>query len=200
MFSKIAEIIQDIKSGKPVIITDDESRENEGDIIIPAQFITAEIVNFLIQEAKGLICVAISQKVADQFALSLHPRRNVKASETAFTYSIDLKEGITTGISAKDRADTILKLSDVSGSSDDFKVPGHVFPVIAKDGGIFERRGHTEAAIDIAKLADLTHAMVMCEIIKQDGFMARRDDISKFSKEHNLKVSSIEELGKYMRR
>ncbi len=199
MFDPIEDIIEEAKLGKPFIITDDEDRENEGDIIIPAQFITVEIINLMIMFARGLICVSIDQKLADKFDLKLHPRRNVDELETAFAYSIDSKEGVSTGMSATDKVHTIQKLTSENSTIDDFKVPGHIFPVIAREKGVLERRGHTEAAIDIAKLAKLKPAMVICEIINDDGTMARRNDLLEFSKKHGMKISSVEKLVQYIK-
>lgn len=194
MFNSIADIIEEAKLGKPFVIIDDEDRENEGDVIIPAQFITAEIINFMTMFARGLICVAIDQTTANKFDLKLHPRRNVDEFETAFTYSIDAKDDGSTGMSASDKANTISKLVNQNSTIDDFKVPGHVFPVLARPKGVLERRGHTEAAVDIAKLANLVPVMVICEIINDDGSMARRDDLLRFAKDHGMKISSVEKL------
>ena len=199
MFDPIEDIIEEAKLGKPFIITDDEDRENEGDIIIPAQFITVEIINLMIMFARGLICVSIDQNIADKFDLKLHPRRNVDEFETAFSYSIDSKEGVSTGMSAIDKVHTIQQLINENSTIDDFKVPGHIFPVIAREKGVLERRGHTEAAIDIAKLAKLKPAMVICEIINDDGTMARRNDLLEFSKKHGMKISSVEKLVQYIK-
>jgi 3,4-dihydroxy 2-butanone 4-phosphate synthase/GTP cyclohydrolase II len=194
MFNSIEEVIEEAKLGRPFVIIDDENRENEGDVIIPAQFINEDIIKLMIMFARGLICVAIDQKTADKFDLKLHPRRNVDASETAFAYSIDAKDGGSTGMSSADKVNTISKLINPYSTIDDFKVPGHVFPVVAKAKGVLERRGHTEAAVDIAKLANLQPVMVICEIINDDGTMARRDDLLKFAKTHNMKISSVEKL------
>lgn len=194
MFNSIVDIIEEAKLGKPFVIIDDEDRENEGDVIIPAQFISAEIINFMTMFARGLICVAIDQAIANKFDLKLHPRRNVDEFETAFTYSIDAKDDGSTGMSASDKANTISKLVNQNSTIGDFKVPGHVFPVLARPKGVLERRGHTEAAVDIAKLANLVPVMVICEIINDDGSMARRDDLLRFAKDHGMKISSVEKL------
>jgi len=199
MFDPIEDIIEEAKLGRPFIITDDEDRENEGDIIIHAQYITVEIINLMIMFARGLICVSIDQNTADKYDLKLHPRRNVDEFETAFAYSIDSKEGVSTGMSAIDKVHTIQRLISENSTIDDFKVPGHIFPVIAREKGVLERRGHTEAAIDIAKLAKLKPAMVICEIINDDGTMARRNDLLKFSKKHGMKISSVEKLVQYIK-
>ena len=197
MLNSIEEIIEDAKLGKPFIIADDESREN--DIIVPAQFINVEIIRLMMIHARGLICVAIDQFIADKFDLKLHPRRNINDFETAFTYSIDSKNGISTGMSATDKVNTISKLVDPNSTINDFKVPGHVYPVIAKKNGVLERRGHTEAAIDISKLANLKSAMVICEIINDDGTMARKGDLLEFANVHSMKISSVEKLVHYIK-
>ncbi|WHA04357.1 3,4-dihydroxy-2-butanone-4-phosphate synthase [Candidatus Bandiella numerosa] len=199
MFDPIEDIIEEAKLGRPFIITDDEDRENEGDIIIPAQYITTEVINLMIMFARGLICVAIDQKIANKFDLKLHPRRNIDEFETAFTYSIDSRQGVSTGMSAIDKVHTIQKLVNENSTIADFKVPGHIFPVVARERGVLERRGHTEAAVDIAKLAKLKPAMVICEIINDDGTMARRNDLIKFSKKHGMKISSVEKLVQYIK-
>jgi 3,4-dihydroxy-2-butanone 4-phosphate synthase len=200
MINSIEEIIDDAKMGRPFIIVDDEDRENEGDIIVPAEFITADIINFMMTSARGLICVAIDQSTADKFQLKLHPRRNVEESETAFAYSIDAKIGCSTGMSASDKVQTISMLTKDSSSVDDFKVPGHIFPVVAKKMGVLERGGHTEAAVDIAKLANIKPIMVICELVNDDGNMSRRDDIKKFAEKNNLKISSVENLVSFIKR
>ncbi|MDA0939186.1 MAG: 3,4-dihydroxy-2-butanone-4-phosphate synthase [Proteobacteria bacterium] len=199
MFDPIEDIIQEAKLGRPFIITDDEDRENEGDIIIPAQYITTEIINLMIMFARGLICVAIDQNMANKFSLKLHPRRNIDEFETAFAYSIDSRQGVSTGMSAVDKVHTIQKLVDENSTISDFKVPGHIFPVVAREKGVLERRGHTEAAVDIAKLAKLKPVMVICEIINDDGTMARRNDLIAFSKKHGMKISSVEKLVQYIK-
>lgn len=199
MFDTIEDIIREAKLGRPFIITDDEDRENEGDIIVPAQYINSKIINLMTNYARGLICVAINQNLADKFDLKLLPRRNVDILETAFAYSIDMKKGNSTGMSAMDKVNTIQGLTNNDYTANDFKVPGHIFPIIARDKGVLERRGHTEAAIDIAKISGLKPAMVICEIINEDGTMARKDDLLIFSKEHNMKISSVEKLVKYIK-
>ena len=199
MFHSIEGIIEEAKSGHPFIITDDEDRENEGDIMIPAQYITVEIINFMTMFARGLICVAIDQNIAKKLDLKLQYRRNVNELDTAFAYSIDSIAGVSTGISAVDKAHTIKRLSDEDATVSDFKVPGHVFPIIARNNGLFERRGHTEAAIEIAKLANLKSAMVICEIMNNDGTMARRNDLMDFSQKHNIKISSVTKIVQYIK-
>ncbi len=199
MFNPIEEIIEDAKLGKPFIIADDENRENEGDIIAPAQFINIEIIKLMMISARGLICVAIDQSIANKFDLKLHPRRNIDDFDTAFTYSIDSKKGVSTGMSATDKVNTISKLVDPNSIINDFKVPGHIYPVIAKEKGVLERRGHTEAAIDISRLANLKPAMVICEIINNDGTMARKDDLLEFANTHGMKISVVKKLVQYIK-
>jgi len=196
-FDTIESIVNEAREGRAFIIVDDEDRENEGDIIIPAACITPELINIM-KNAGGLVCVAIDHKIHQKFDLKLHPRRNIEKSETAFTYSIDATSGIQTGISSKDRAHTIKKLSDPKSNSEHFKSPGHVFPVLAHKNGLKERQGHTEASIEIAKLADLPGVMVMCEIINEDGTMARGVDLHKFAKLNKMKISSVELLCKHL--
>lgn len=198
MFNSIKDIINEAKLGKPFIMTDDENRENEGDIFIPAQFISEDIIKFMMLSARGLICVAIDDNIANKFDLKLHPRRNIDHHETAFTYSIDSKKGGSTGISAADKVNTIKRLTSEKSTIEDFKVPGHIFPILAKKNGVLERRGHTEAAIDIAKLAKLKLCVVICEIINKDGTMAKINDLIKFSKKYNMKISSVEMLVQYI--
>ena len=200
MLDSIEEIIENARLGKPFIIADDENRENEGDIIASAQFINIETIKLMMIYARGLICVAIDQSVADRFDLKLHPRRNIHDFETAFTYSIDAKDGISTGISAMDKVHTISKLVNRNSTIDDFKIPGHIYPVIARKKGVLERRGHTEAAIDIARLANLKPVMVICEIVNDDGTMARKDNLLEFAKAHNIRISSVERLVQYIKK
>ncbi|WP_297425158.1 bifunctional 3,4-dihydroxy-2-butanone-4-phosphate synthase/GTP cyclohydrolase II [Clostridium sp.] len=194
-FNSIEEGIKDIKEGKMVIIVDDESRENEGDLVIPAELATGENINFMIKYAKGLVCAPVEEEIAVKLGLNPMVERNTDNHETAFTVSIDHID-TTTGISAFERAYTINKLV-TSNEKEDFRRPGHVFPLVAKNGGVLERRGHTEASIDLAKLAGFKGAAAICEIINDDGTMARRDDLIKFAKEHNLKILTIEDLIQY---
>jgi 3,4-dihydroxy 2-butanone 4-phosphate synthase/GTP cyclohydrolase II len=194
-FNSIEEGLKDIKEGKLVIIVDDEGRENEGDLVIPAEMATGENINFMIKYARGLVCAPIEEEIAVKLGLNPMVERNTDNHETAFTVAIDHKD-TTTGISAFERADTINKLV-TSNEKDDFRRPGHVFPLVAKNGGVLERRGHTEASVDLAKLAGFKGAAAICEIINDDGTMARRDDLIKFAKEHNLKIITIEDLVKY---
>ena len=188
------EIIQDIKDGKMVIILDDESRENEGDLVCAAELITPEIINFMASKGKGLICLPMSQDLCKKFGLKMMTNNNRAANKTAFTVSIEAAEGITTGISAADRAHTIKTAVNKNSRSDDIVQPGHVFPLKAMKGGVLSRAGHTEAACDLSKLAGLQPAGVICEIMNEDGTMARRDDLIKFGKENNIKVGTIADL------
>lgn len=198
IFNSIEEGIKDVKEGKMVIIVDDEGRENEGDLVIPAEMATGENINFMIKYARGLVCAPIEEEIAIKLGLNPMVQRNTDNHETAFTIAIDYKE-TTTGISPLERADTINKLVS-SNKEEDFRRPGHVFPLIGKGGGVLERKGHTEAAIDLAKLAGFKGAAAICEIINDDGTMARRDDLFKFAKEHNLKILTIEDLVKYRKK
>lgn len=194
-FNSIEEGLKDIKDGKLVIIVDDEGRENEGDLVIPAEMATGENINFMIKYARGLVCAPVEEEIAVRLGLNPMVERNTDNHETAFTVSIDHKD-TTTGISAFERAHTINELVTAK-ERDDFRRPGHVFPLVAKNGGVLERRGHTEASVDLAKLAGFKGAAAICEIINDDGTMARRDDLIKFAKEHNLKIITIEDLVKY---
>ena len=191
------EIIQDIKDGKMVIILDDESRENEGDLVCAAELITPEIINFMASKGKGLICLPMSQNLCKKFGLKMMTNNNRAANKTAFTVSIEAAEGITTGISAADRAHTIKTAVNKNSRSDDIVQPGHVFPLKAMKGGVLSRAGHTEAACDLSKLAGLQPAGVICEIMNEDGTMARRDDLIKFGKENSIKVGTIADLIDY---
>ncbi len=195
----IEEIIEDARNGKMFILVDDENRENEGDLIIPAQFATPDAINFMAKEGRGLICLAMEGKIADRLGLHLVGNRD-NGFSTAFTISIEAKKGVTTGISAADRAKTVQVAIDPETGAQDLSSPGHVFPLRAKDGGVLVRAGHTEAAVDIAKLAGLRPAGVICEIMKDDGTMARLPDLISFSQLHNLKIGTIADLIAYRRR
>ena len=193
----IKDIIEDVKNGKMVIILDDESRENEGDLVCAADLITPEIVNFMASKGKGLICLSMSANLCSKYDLQMMTNNNKAANRTAFTVSIEAAEGITTGISAADRAHTIKTAVDNKSVASDIVQPGHIFPLKAMDGGVLSRAGHTEAACDLAKLAGLQSAGVICEIMNEDGTMARRDDLIKFGKEHEIKVGTIADLIDY---
>ncbi len=193
------DIIVDVRAGKPVIIVDDENRENEGDLIIAAEKATPENINFMAKEGRGLICLPMEQAMIDRLGLELMGRGN-NVNRTAFTVSIEAREGITTGISAADRARTIQTAIDPQSGPGDISTPGHVFPLLAKEGGVLVRAGHTEAAVDLARLAGFSGAGVICEIMNDDGTMARLPDLIKFSGKHKLKVGSIADLIAYRRR
>jgi 3,4-dihydroxy 2-butanone 4-phosphate synthase/GTP cyclohydrolase II len=193
----ITDIIKDIKNGKMVIILDDESRENEGDLVCAADLVTPEIINFMASRGKGLICLPMNDDLITKYDLQMMTKNNKAANRTAFTVSIEAAEGITTGISAADRAHTIKTAVNKNSQASDIVQPGHIFPLKAMDGGVLSRAGHTEAACDLAKLAGLQSAGVICEIMNDDGTMARRDDLIKFGEEHNIKVGTIADLIDY---
>jgi len=194
VLNTVNEAISAIKKGQMVIIVDDENRENEGDLVMAAEKITPDAVNFMITYGKGLLCVPLSGDILDHFGLKGMVSRNTESMQTAFTVSVDAKDKITTGISAKDRAITIKLLASDSASAKDFVSPGHIFPLRSKKGGVLERAGHTEAAVDLSVLAGLKPAGVICEIIKEDGEMARLPELLKFAKKHQLKIISIKDL------
>ncbi len=200
LFSKIEDIIKDAKKGKMFILVDDEKRENEGDLVVPAQNINSEKINFMAKYGRGLICLALTGKRIEELNLPLMPQHNAARRKTAFTISIEAKRGISTGISAKDRAKTIKVAINKKTNSKDISTPGHIFPLRAQDGGVLVRAGHTEAAIDIAELSNLNPSGVICEIMNDDGTMARRDDLFKFSKEHKLRIATISDLISYRRK
>jgi 3,4-dihydroxy 2-butanone 4-phosphate synthase/GTP cyclohydrolase II len=191
------EIINEARNGRMFILVDDESRENEGDLIIPAQMATPDAVNFMARYGRGLICLAITKERADQLGLEPMTRTNRSRNETAFTVSIEAKEGISTGISAADRARTIAVAIDASNGADAIVSPGHVFPLVAKPGGVLVRAGHTEAAVDVARLAGLNPSGVICEVMREDGSMARLDDLMDFARAHGLKIGTIRDLIAY---
>ena len=193
----ITDIIKDIKNGKMVIILDDESRENEGDLVCAADLVTPEIINFMASRGKGLICLPMNDDLITKYDLQMMTKNNKAANRTAFTVSIEAAEGISTGISAADRAHTIKTAVNKNSQTSDIVQPGHIFPLKAMDGGVLSRAGHTEAACDLAKLAGLQSAGVICEIMNDDGTMARRDDLIKFGEEHNIKVGTIADLIDY---
>lgn len=198
MFHTIEEAIEDIKKGKQIIIMDNEDRENEGDLYIPAEKITGEAINFMAMYARGLICMPINSELAEKLQVQPMVEKNTDNHETAFTVAIDHVE-TTTGISAYERALTIAKFMEEDAKPEDFRRPGHIFPLVARRGGVLVRNGHTEAAVDLAKLAGMKPAGVICEIMNDDGTMARRDELFKFSKKHGLKIITIEALEKYLR-
>lgn len=194
MISSIEDAVIDIKNGKIVIVIDDEERENEGDLVMSGDLATPEAISFMAKYGRGLICTPVSKEIASR--LNLYPMvlENTESKNTNFTISIDLKKGITTGISASDRAKTIIALTDENLQESDFARPGHIFPIIAKDGGVLIRAGHTEASIDLMKLAGLNEVGVICEIMLDSGEMARLPDLKIFAKEHNLKIITIKDL------
>lgn len=195
--STIEEALEEIRQGRMIIVVDDEDRENEGDLVLAAEKVTPEAINFMAKYGRGLICLAITQEIAERLQLPLQPRRGIDPFGTAFTVSIDAKHGITTGISAYDRAHTIKLVIDEKSTPQDFITPGHVFPIIARKGGVLVRAGHTEAAVDLARLAGLKPAGVICEIMKDDGTMARLPDLEKFAEEFGLKIITIKDLIAY---
>ena len=195
----IEDAIEDIKNGKMLIVVDDEDRENEGDLLMAAEKVNTKDVNFMIKEARGLVCVPMTNDRIEELELPQMVSKNTDNHNTAFTVSVDHNE-TTTGISAEERALTIKKLVDDESKATDFKRPGHIFPLKAKNGGVLRRAGHTEAAVDLAKLAGLKEAGVICEIIKENGQMARLPELKKFAKEHDLKLISIADLIKYRKK
>jgi 3,4-dihydroxy 2-butanone 4-phosphate synthase/GTP cyclohydrolase II len=194
--NRVLKAIEDIKKGKMVIMMDDEDRENEGDLIYASTFSTPEHVNFMATHGKGLICVALTKDTAVRLDLTPMVENNDSSYETAFTVSVDDKNA-KTGISAHERDDTIKILASTISSKDDLVRPGHIFPLIAKDGGVLERTGHTEGSVDLCKLAGISPSAVICEIMKDDGTMARADDLSIFAKEHDLHIVYISDLVEY---
>ncbi|MDD3154707.1 MAG: bifunctional 3,4-dihydroxy-2-butanone-4-phosphate synthase/GTP cyclohydrolase II [Victivallaceae bacterium] len=198
-FDPIEEIIAEIRAGHMVIITDDEKRENEGDLIVSASLATPEDITFMAHHACGLVCVPLAQEIADNLGLESHAS-TLDTFRTAFTQSVDVRKGTTTGISAFDRTKTVQALIDPESRIHDFVTPGHVFPLIARPGGVLRRAGHTEAAVDLARLAGLAPAGVICEIMKEDGTMARLEDLDAFRRQYKLKWGSVADLIAYRRR
>jgi 3,4-dihydroxy 2-butanone 4-phosphate synthase / GTP cyclohydrolase II len=199
-FATIEEAIEDIRRGRMVVVCDDENRENEGDLTMAAQFATPEAVNFMAKEARGLICLALTPERCDELELDLMAAKNESPFQTAFTISVEAREGVTTGISAADRARTIQVAIDPGSQPDDLVQPGHVFPLKAKQGGVLERAGQTEAAVDLARLAGLIPAGVICEVMNEDGTMARVDDLVPYCERHELKMITVADLIAYRRR
>ncbi len=199
-FATIEQAIEDIREGKMVVVCDDENRENEGDLTMAAQFVTPEAVNFMAKEGRGLICLALTPERCDELGLDLMAAKNESAFETAFTVSIEARSGVSTGISAADRARTIQVAIDPSSSPRELVQPGHVFPLKAKSGGVLERVGQTEAAVDLARLAGLNPSGVICEIMNDDGTMARVPDLVQFCARHGLKMITVADLVAYRRR
>ncbi len=200
MLSSIEDVIEEARNGRIFVLVDDEERENEGDLVIPAQMATPEAINFMARYGRGLICLALMRERVEQLDLPLMAKHNESRHETAFTLSIEARDGVTTGISAPDRAHTIAVAIDPSKGKSDIVTPGHVFPLVARDGGVLARTGHTEAAVDLARLAGMIPAGVICEIMNDDGTMARRDDLIAFAQRHGLKIATIADLIAYRRR
>ncbi len=198
--SPIEEIIEDARNGRMFILVDHEDRENEGDLVIPAQMATPNAINFMATHGRGLICLALPGERIDALGLPLMSPKNSSRHETAFTLSIEAREGVTTGISAHDRARTVAVAIDTTKGAADIATPGHVFPLRARDGGVLVRAGHTEAAVDIARLAGLNPSGVICEIMNDDGSMARLPDLISFAQRHGLKIGTISDLIAYRRR
>ena len=193
----IEEIVNEARNGRMYVLVDNEDRENEGDLIIPAQMATPDAINFMAKFGRGLICLSLTKNRIDQLQLNSMDRRNPGKLDTAFTVSIESTKDVTTGISAADRAKTIQVAIDKNSSSSDIRTPGHVFPLRARDGGVLVRAGHTEAAVDISRIAGLNPSAVICEIMNEDGTMARLEDLIPFCKKHNLKIGSIADLIRY---
>lgn len=198
--SSVEEIIEDARNGRMFILVDHEDRENEGDLVIPAQWATPDAVNFMALYGRGLICLAMTSQRIEDLGLQLMSTNNSSRHETAFTISIEAREGVTTGISAADRARTIQVAIDASKGAQDIATPGHVFPLRSRDGGVLVRAGHTEAAVDVSRLAGLNPAGVICEIMNEDGTMARLPELVAFSQRHGLKIGTISDLISYRRR
>lgn len=196
----VESVIADIRAGRMVIVTDDEDRENEGDLICAAEKITQEMVTFMVREGGGMLCVPVSLQIAETLGLQSMVPENREAFRTDFTVTVDAAEGISTGISAADRARTIRLLADPKSKNEDFVQPGHINPLVAKPGGVLRRAGHTEAAVDLCRLAGLREAGVLIEIMNPDGTMARLPDLKKFARKHDLKICSISDLIEYRRR
>lgn len=198
--SSIEEVIEDARNGKMFILVDDEERENEGDLIIPAQMATPKAINFMATHGRGLICLTLTQKRVDDLKLPLMAQQNGTRHGTAFTVSIEAKEGVSTGISAPDRAHTIATAIDPTKGAGDIVSPGHIFPLAARDGGVLVRAGHTEASVDIARLSGLNPSSVICEILSEDGTMARMPELCEFATKHDLRIATIADLIAYRRR
>jgi 3,4-dihydroxy 2-butanone 4-phosphate synthase/GTP cyclohydrolase II len=198
--SSIDELIEEARNGRPFILVDDEDRENEGDLVIPAQFATPDVINFMARYCRGLICLALTRPRVEQLGLALMSRDNGSRHQTAFTVSIEARHGITTGISAHDRAHTVAVAINPENGREQIVSPGHIFPLVAREGGTLVRAGHTEAAVDIARLAGVTPAGVICEIMNDDGTMARLPELVAFAQHHHLKVGTIADLIAYRRR
>ena len=198
--STIPELISDIQNKKLIILVDNENRENEGDLVFPAQFVTPEIINFMSLHARGLICASLNKECAQRMDLHQMVLNNSSPQKTAFTVSVEAASGITTGISAADRARTIQVLANPSSQPQDLVRPGHIFPIQAQDGGVLKRAGHTEASVELCQLAGLRPVAVICEIMNLDGTMSRLHQLETFSKKHHIKIGSIEDLIHYKKK
>ncbi|MGN7618920.1 MAG: 3,4-dihydroxy-2-butanone-4-phosphate synthase [Ehrlichia sp.] len=197
--SPIEHIVEDAKQGKLCILVDDEQRENEGDLIVLAEKVTSDAINFMITHGSGIVCLSITEDLMYRLGLEFMPKRHVNDNSASFATSIDARYGITTGVSACDRASTILAVVDRNVQKDDFVTPGHIFPIVSKKGGVLERSGHTEASIEVAKIAGLAPVAVVCELMNPDGTMSRLPDIIKFSQHHGIKVTTIDRLIQYVK-
>jgi len=200
ILASVDDIVEDFRNGRMVILADDEDRENEGDLVIPAQMATPDAINFMAKHARGLICLALTAERVQALGLPLMAQDNQALHQTAFTVSIEAREGVTTGISAHDRARTVAVAIDPTKGKDDIVSPGHVFPLVARDGGVLVRAGHTEAAVDLPRIAGLYPAGVICEIMNDDGSMARMPDLIKFAQFHGIKIGTIADLIAHRRR
>jgi 3,4-dihydroxy 2-butanone 4-phosphate synthase/GTP cyclohydrolase II len=198
--ASVDEIVAEAKAGRMFILTDDEDRENEGDLVLPAQFATPEAINFMAHFGCGLICLAMAPELVERLGLPMMTPNNGARFQTAFTVSIEAREGVTTGISAADRAQTILTAIDPEKGSGDIVSPGHVFPLKANPNGVLARRGQTEGSVDIARMAGLTPAAVICEVMNDDGTMARMKDLARFARVHGMKIGTIADLAKSRQR
>ncbi|AFK53660.1 MAG: 3,4-dihydroxy-2-butanone-4-phosphate synthase [Tistrella sp.] len=198
--SSIEEVIEDARNGRMVVLVDDEDRENEGDLVIPAEMVTPEVINFMAKYGRGLICLTLTGERVEELNLPLMTQRNASRHHTNFTLSIEARDGVTTGISAADRAHTVQVAIDPAKGARDVVTPGHIFPLRARDGGVLVRAGHTEAAVDIARLAGMNPSGVICEIMNDDGTMARMPDLVPFAQLHGLKIGTIADLIAYRRR
>ena len=198
--SPIEEVIEDARMGKPFVLVDSESRENEGDLVIPAEFVTPENINLMIRHCSGIICLTVTQERADILGLRPMVENNQSAFSTPFAISIEARRGVTTGVSAFDRAHTIKMATKLDAQKNDIVSPGHIFPLVAKNGGVLEREGHTEASVDVCKLAGLSGFAAICEIMNPDGTMSRLPEIIEFAKKMNVKIGTIEDLVTYRRK
>lgn len=198
--SDVETLIAEIGAGRPILLVDDEDRENEGDLVVASEFANAEMISFMATQGRGLICLAMTQQMADRMDLSMQPKRHVDPMSTNFTVSIEARRGVTSGISAADRAETVRVACNPDVSPEDIATPGHIFPIIARSGGTLERPGHTEAAVDLARLAGLEPSCVICEVMQVDGTMARLKELKRFAHSFGIKIGLICDLISYRRR